>query len=185
MNNIAELIGSFLRHIVANQVEIYNEFSLQHELGIYLRTCLPEHKVQFERNISYFAQDKRTFTKRELDIAVFSPDRKELKMAIELKFPRSGQVPEQMFSFCKDLAFAEELKAAGFAEAALLIFVDDHLFYQGPKEGIYAYFRSGKPITGLIQKPTGAKNESVTIKGGHVAKWNTLSSSIKYSLITV
>ena len=185
MNTIAPLIDSFLRHVVINDTEIYNEFSLQHELGIFLRNALPEYKVQFERNISYFAKDKRTFTKRELDVAVFSKDCKELKLAIELKFPRSGQVPEQMFSFCKDLAFAEELKTAGFAEAALLIFVDDHLFYQGPKDGIYAYFRGGKPITGIIQKPTGAKNESVMIKGSHVAKWAPLRSNIKYSLIVV
>ncbi len=28
---------------------------------------------------------------------------------LELKYPRNGQHPEQMFSFCKEIAFVEEL----------------------------------------------------------------------------
>ena len=185
MNTLPALIDAFLRHVLIGGVEIYNEFSLQHELGIFLRSNLPEYRVQFERNISFFAQNKRNFTKRELDIAVYSPDKKELKMAIELKFPRSGQVPEQMFSFCKDIAFSEELKQVGFQEAGLLIFVDDHLFYQGSNDGIYAHFRGSKPITGTITKPTGAKNESVCLKGTYSVQWSRLNSEVKYALITV
>lgn len=136
---------------------MYNEFSLQHELGIYLRSALPDMRVQFERNVSFFFSDKTRFTKREIDISTFSPADKRLAFAIELKYPRNGQHPEQMFSFCKDIAFAEELVAAGFPRSAFVVFADDHLFYRGPTEGIYGFFRGAKPIHGRIQKPTGKK----------------------------
>ena len=61
--------------------------------------------------------------------------------AIELKYPRNGQHPEQMFSFCKDITFAEELVEAGSRHAAVIIFADDPLFYRGRSNGIYGYFR--------------------------------------------
>ncbi len=185
MNELSALISKFVGAGGLNTTDVYNEFSLQHELGIFLRHELPGYRVQFERNIGYFAPSKAEFTKRELDIAVFSEDKRELKYAIELKFPRSGQHPEQMFSFCKDIAFAEELKAVGFAQSALLIVVDHHLFYSGSPEGIYGFFRSGRPITGRIDKPTGAKNEHVTIKGSYTVAWSAVSSGIRYAIIEV
>jgi len=69
MNNLSDSIARFMGTVTSGQVEIYNEFSLQHELGIFLRTEWPDHKLQFERNISYFGATKEAFTKRELDIA--------------------------------------------------------------------------------------------------------------------
>lgn len=119
-SELSVLISRFIDFVVTHSIEIYNEFSLQHELGIFLRNELPGYLVQFERNIKYFSSSRFAFTKRELDIAVFSKDKSELKYAIELKYPRNGQHPETMFSFCKDIAFIEELKIAGFSCAALL-----------------------------------------------------------------
>ena len=141
MKLLNELLESFCESIAAETIEIYNEFSLQHELGLFLREKLPDYKVQFERNISFFFPPHRAFTKREIDITVFSPHapgRMNLKYAIELKYPRNGQYPEQMFSFCKDIAFLEELQVAGFGSAALLILAEDRPFYEGKTEGIYA-----------------------------------------------
>lgn len=185
MSELSTLVAKFVASVGSQATEIYNEFSLQHEFGIFLRAETPAFKVQFERNVTHFAPSKADFTKRELDIAVFSPDKEHLKYAIELKFPRSGQHPEQMFSFCKDIAFVEELKAAGFSAAALLVFVDHHLFYRGASEGIYAYFRGGKPINGRIEKPTGAKNEYVDIRGTYTVAWVPVSSDVQYALIEV
>lgn len=111
MTALADLVRKFIDCIGKESIEIYNEFSLQHEFGIFLRRELPGYLVQFERNISYFFPSPTGFTKRELDIAVFSRDRRGLKLAVELKFPRNGQHPEQMFSFCRDIAFVEQLKA--------------------------------------------------------------------------
>ena len=47
-------IKNFLTKVLNEEIEVYNEFSLQHELGIYLRKILPNFKIQFERNVKYF-----------------------------------------------------------------------------------------------------------------------------------
>ena len=185
MCDLAELATQFVQSVAADGIEIYNEFSLQHEFGIFLSAALPNHKVQFERNIAHFGPSKSHFTKRELDIPIFCPDRTELKYAIDHKYPLNGQYPEQMFSCCKDIAFAEELKAVGFARAALLIFADDRPFYVGSGEGIYGFFRSGRPITGHIKKPTGDKNDHVQIKGSYVVSWLSVSKATRYAFVEV
>ena len=185
MGALAELIAPFVESVAAGRVEIYNEFSLQHELGIFLRGRLADHKVQFERNVSFFFPSKASFMKREIDISVFSPDRKELAYAIELKCPRNGQHPEQMFSFCKDVAFAEALSAAGFRAAGLVVFADDPLFYTGSNEGIYGFFRGGKPLHGRIQKPTGSKDAETHILGSYLVHWTPIVDSLKYTVIEV
>lgn len=128
---------------------------------------------------------KVPFTKREIDISIFSPDMKGLAYAIELKFPRNGQYPEQMFSFCKDIALAEELCVAGFCIAGLVIFADDHLFYSGRNEGIYGFFRDGRPLNGRIQKPTGSKDTETLIRGSYVVQWRPIVDSLKYAVIEV
>lgn len=184
-SELAALVSKFVENVVEQNIEIYNEFSLQHELGHFLRHALPGYAVQFERNVRHFSASNFAFTKRELDIAVFSKDRSELKYAIELKYPRNGQHPETMFSFCKDIAFAEELKIIGFARTALLIFADDPLFYRGASDGIYGFFRSGRPITGRVEKPTGSKNEHVTIKGSYVVEWLPVDKNTRYALIEI
>jgi hypothetical protein len=185
METLAKLAGSFADSIASVQTEVYNEFSLQHELGIFLRGKLPGYKVQFERNVSFFFPSKKQFTKKEIDISIFTPDRQDLAYAIELKYPRNGQYPEQMFSFCKDVAFAEEMSEAGFHIAGLVIFADDPLFYQGSKEGIYAYFRGGKPLSGRIQKPTGRKDDEVVLHGAYSVGWRPISGSFQFAVIEV
>ncbi len=185
MGELTNFIDVFVGSVASGAVEVYNEISLQHELGVFLRDRLPGYKVQFERNVTFFFESKAPFTKREIDISVFSPERNELKYAIELKFPRNGQHPEQMFSFCKDISFAEELNGAGFSTACLVIFADDHLFYEGSGEGIYGYFRGGRPIHGRIQKPTGSKAGEVMIRGSYPVRWRPVSSSLMYAVVEV
>jgi hypothetical protein len=186
MSELSQLVAQFVHSVGANGTEIYNEFSLQHEFGIFLRSALPEYKVQFERNVSYFAASKIEFTKREIDIVVFSPNKSDLRYAIELKYPRNGQYPEQMFSFCKDIAFAEELKTAGFTRTALLIFADERPFFAGPSEKvIYSHFRAGRPINGHIEKPTGDKKDHVQIRGSYVVSWVPVSDATKYAFIEI
>ncbi|SRR6266487_3379786 len=185
MGTLGDLITSFAESIASGRIEIYNEFSLQHELGVFLRRKLPGYKVQFERNVAFFFRSKMTFTKREIDISVFSPDLEDLRCAIELKYPRNGQHPEQMFSFCKDVAFAEELNAAGFSGTGLVIFADDHLFYRGSAEGIYGFFRGARPLHGRIQKPTGSKDHEVVVRGSYPVKWIPVSGSLMFAAIEI
>ena len=87
-----DLIGPFVSSIATGAIEIYNEFSLQHELGFFLRNLLPDCKVQFERNVKSLFPAIAAFTKREIDIAIVSRDKNELKFAIELKYPRNGLI---------------------------------------------------------------------------------------------
>ncbi len=185
MKPIVELITPFIEAIRIGQVEIYNEFSLQHEIGIFLRTALPQTKVRFERNVNDLFGSKVGFSKREIDIVALSPERRAPTHAIELKFPRNGQHPEQMFSFCKDIAFVEELHEAGCAQAALIIFADDKLFYRGACEGIYGYFRGRRPLSGQIQKPTGMKDSSVLVRGSYTVNWIPIIDELACSVIEV
>lgn len=153
--------------------ELYNEISLQLELGIYLRDALKGSgfKVQFERNIKSFkpvsVSEKEfvdKFVKREIDLVIFDgdkPDTSKERYAIELKFPVNGQYPEEMYAFVTDMQFMEEVKKyAGFQETYCITLVNNPNFYMvTPQQqsfgGIYEYFRKpGKPIS-RIQKPTG------------------------------
>lgn len=178
-------IAQFMSLIASEEIDIYNEFSLQHELGVYLRQKLGDLKVQFERNISYFGFESGQFEKREIDISIFSADRRQLKVAIELKFPRNGQYPEQMFSFCKDVVFLEQLRSAGFEECIFIAVADDRLFYQGASNGIYSYFRGDSSLHGNITKPTGRKDKVLSINGSYRVVWQPISGSRKYAEIQV
>ena len=182
---LGDAASSFVSAVAGGKVEVYNEFSLQHELGIFLRRNHPELKVQFERNVGFFFPDRTKFTKREIDISAFSGIDRKLAFAIELKYPRNGQHPEQMFSFCKDIAFAEELVAAGFPRCAFIVFAEDRLFYRGPVDGIYGFFRGGKPIHGRIRKPTGKKDDEVSIQGHHTVEWKPISGALKYAVVQI
>lgn len=154
-----------------------------------MRKHIAYSKVQFERNVSHFKLkvEKSFFEKKEIDIAITSSDSNELLSAIELKFPRNGQVPESMFSFCKDIAFLEQLVSSGFQSAYFLAIADDPLFYSQTKncENIYGLFRGDRPITGVIPKPTGAKDRIVTIYGSYKAVWLPISGQTKYCLVQI
>ena len=180
-----KLVADLAKLVSDEKLEIYNEFSLQHELGILLRNALPERLVQFERNVSFFGFNKPDFEKREIDIVVYDKERSLLDVAIELKFPRNGQHPEQMFSFCKDVVFTEQLKKSGFNKAYVVIFVEDRLFYEGSKEGIYDYFRGGRNLSGTIAKPTGKRDTELTISGSYKVVWNDVCTPLKYAVIEV
>jgi hypothetical protein len=179
-------IPTFINLIGSNTIEIYNEFSLQHELGIILRSQLPTGwKLQFERHISYFGIQPQNCLKREIDIVVYEPSQ-HLKFAFELKFPTNGQYPEQMFKCCQDICFLEQLVANGFSGGYFLILADDHNFFEGDMPSpIYPYFRAGKPIHGLIQKPTGDKCMSTIINGTYTISWKPLKHNMKYAFIVL
>lgn len=185
MGAIAQLVEQFVGSISSDPAHIYNEFSLQHELGIFLRGEMPDHWVQFERNVSFFFRANAVFTKREIDISVYSPDKQDLRYAIELKYPRNGQHPEQMFSFCKDISFVEQLHAEGFRATALVIFADDPLFYRGSTAGIYGFFRGGQTLQGRIQKPTGSKDAEVNLSGSYVVQWKPISGTLMFAVVEV
>ena len=85
-----------------------------------------------------------------------------------MKYPRNGQVPESMFSFCKDIKFLEQLVNSGFKSAYFIAIADDPLFYSGNNNGIYGLFRNQEPISGYYK-----------------AEWKPIINNTKYCLIKI
>lgn len=152
-----------------NQMSFDNEAMLQFELGYYLRD--EGFKIHLERNVEKLGLNKKEFIKKEIDILIEIENK---YIAIELKYPQNGQIPESMFSFLKDIKFLEELKSNSlFTECYLLIFVEDEGFYKGNRDNIYSYFRSEiVDIPNIAYtKPTGKKDEIIELKHSYKAKW--------------
>jgi hypothetical protein len=125
------------------------------------------------------------FVKKEIDISVFTPNQSE-KYAFELKFPRNGQYPEQIFKACQDIRFLEQFHYGGFIRCYFVIVSDDPHFYErGKQEGIYKYFRASVPIHGYIRKPTGAKDEAVELDGWYRIVWSPIDEDLKYAIVEV
>ena len=168
-----ELLEEFmhLKQTNGDDILVYNEISLQLELGLYLRQ--KGYTVRFERNIGEYVKNTSYFVKKEIDIVAYKgkDELKAEKIAIELKFSRNGQYPEQMFSFIKDIKFMEQVKndvckEGKFTGTYVLTLVDNKNFYLSNrgKNEIYSYFRKNGsdiqiPKGKDIIKPTGNKEE--------------------------
>ncbi len=203
-------ITDFFNRVKEEEIEIYNEFSLQHELGVFLREELRKEfpglklKVQFERNISFFAFDKDKdefkkggkgkdhYVKKEIDLVVLSENNKP-ECAIELKFPK-GEHPDNMYNCCKDINFLEQLLSgkylqSEFKSAYFIAVADDKLFYSGKYDrlpSVYHYFRSKKKISGEIKNPQKlAKGKKVNIKGSYIADWQDIVGTTKYLFLPI
>ena len=177
----------FINEIRNENIQIYNEASIQYELAIFLRNKLPDYFIQLERNVAFFGLDKKKFEKKEIDIVIFNKNKTE-KTAVEIKYPTNGQVPEQMFSFCKDIKFLEELKEHGFVNNVFFCFADDKDFWQGNSPSpIYKFFRNKQIITGNISKPTGKERGEIKfhINGQYLANWQSVNNLTKYLSIPI
>ena len=165
-------IRDFFSYAYSQKIELYNEYSLQHELGIFLRNKCPNYSVQFERNTNFFGINSAT-VKKEIDVVVYNNSE---KFAIELKFPRNGAYPRRMFQFVEDICFIEQLKHNGFTGGCAVSLVDNMNFCtkQGLKtKGVYSYFRNKEPITGVINNPL--QNNGPTrliVNGSYKAIWS-------------
>ncbi|MFW6025712.1 MAG: hypothetical protein ACOCRX_05155 [Candidatus Woesearchaeota archaeon] len=184
--NLKEIIQDFILEISKGNIEIYNEFSVQFELAIFLRELLSSHyKVQLERNIEFFQLKKSQFLKKEMDIVIFDQQFNE-KYCIELKYPTNGQYPEQMFKICEYVAFIEQLVESGFKKSFSLVFAQKRPFYmEKGGAGIYEMFRLRREIEGIITKPTGKKDKVIEIQGKYKFNWKTIYKELKYFLVQV
>lgn len=182
---ISETIDKFFNDLKAESIKVDedfdNEFGMQFELGIRLRNALAQngfaaqgYKVYFEKNIKNICRkNKCTYNnhtlKKEIDLLIAKTSLGQLEdlYAIELKFPRNGQYPKQMYEFVKDLAFIAQLKEPqlkeqyNFKGCWSIVLVDDDKFYKSPKpgtiKGIYAHFRTFDN-NGNIIKPQQIEN---------------------------
>jgi hypothetical protein len=178
-------IDELLRNIKFDK--FYIEATFQFKLLMQLAKIYNEDNILPERNIEYYKLNPKYFSKKEVDIII--EQKSNLNIAIELKMPMNGQVPEQMFKFVEDIKFLEELKASNlFGKCYLIVVTDDSDFWQGSKnDGIYAPFRNGIPLKGKIYKPTGiGKNEKFyQISGKYHVAWNTLTNNFRYFSVEV
>lgn len=155
-----KLICDFLTDL--NRKSIYNEFSFQHELGIYLRKMLNNlgfsYLVEFERNVSYFRISGTT--KKEIDIVIYQKDSQgkitKKIAAIELKYhPKPCAVKNRMKAGIADIQFMEELKQNGFEHTYVCCITGNESFFKnGNRKNsgnpIYGYYRNQKQFNGVI-----------------------------------
>lgn len=174
MDDVVRLAMNELKNgINAEKIEVYNEASAQHELAYILRAILGEdYRVYLERNISHCGLEKWRFLKKEMDILI--EDRSRTSMyCIEIKYPTSGQYPEQMFKACRDVSFLEQLKESGFKQNYFIFVSNDPNFYNDWGGSL------------IIVKPTGSKDEEVTLKGEYTLKWEDIRGPLRWFMVRI
>ena len=173
--------------------ENYIEATFQFHLLMELASGYNRNSIFPERSIEYYGLTD--LTKKEIDIVIELDKDHNDTVAIELKMPMNGEVPEQMFSFIKDIKFLEELKESNkFSKCYLITVTNDHKFWSGiKKDGIYLYFREEQIITGPFTKPTGnkdkdkdkGKDKEYKLNKKHKAEWQDLKDGFRYFIIEV
>lgn len=188
---LEKLIEKFVDAEKINNEVVYNEFSLQHELGIFLREEFKNSfRVKFERNVGCFSEKEdpdylKKFVKKEIDIVICKGRRENPeKYAIELKYPTNGAYPQSMFQCIKDIKFMEQVKdELGFINTYCLTLTSDSfkgkLFRSSNKnsEGIYSFFRNKKEIHGKIKNPQHNSGESYNITGEYSIDWRQIDDT--------
>lgn len=165
-NEIIDIIRSSIKEVITgnnisvkssideddyNKKNIYNEFSLQHELGLLLREKLKDYRnylVQFERNITSFSEIskykdlekddiKNIFKKSEIDIVIVNMNNTKEKYAIELKYHKEddGRIPNTIYDCVKDMYFTNALvNELDFCYTVCVTISEDNMFYSNDKK---------------------------------------------------
>ena len=214
MIDFESVIRNFLESLPCKKEYISNEATLQFELGYKLRRKLKKHDpsshLYFEKNVYSLKSQEHDFRKTEIDLSIISKviqngtpvDRR--RCAIELKFPRNKQYPEEMFMFVEDIKFLEELiKTCHFEEAYAVVVVDDPLFVgigdRLKKDGIYGPFRNHEELKGKRKQPTKAKKRKKDTNGEYIEtvkdpvelarvykiEWKPLSENLWYYVLAI
>ncbi|OHC99087.1 MAG: hypothetical protein A2885_18935 [Sphingopyxis sp. RIFCSPHIGHO2_01_FULL_65_24] len=165
MEDVRKQLHSFFRSPPADCGMIASERALQLELGLFLRTR--NMAVDFERSLKADRLPSSTLKKKHnLDLLVSSAGQ---RAGIELKVPLNGQHPETIYAFFADIEFLEAIKRAGMIDDGFAIMMTpDRAFWTDSGRGspIHNLFRQpGSSVTGLIGKPTGARDSAVMIEG--------------------
>ena len=169
-----ELIEKFLSEPNENVGSIHNERALQLELGLFLRQ--QGYDVEFEKPCRVAPHpDQTKRQKRYLDLFV---EGAPTKLAIELKCPFAGRVPETMYDFIADIAFTEAILSNNISTSAIcLMMTNDSAFWSGRPYGIYEPFRSDATLSGRYQKPTGARSSQVFLENRYELQWKPLGNT--------
>lgn len=169
-----DLIEKFLNDNTLPVEDVENERALQLELGLFLRQ--QKARVQFEKTCNVGVHPSQSKPqKRYLDLLVGDqPD----ALAIELKVPLAGRVPETKYDFISDIAFVEAVINSEIASSGICLMVtNDPRFWSGKAAGIYTAFRSEGSLSGVYNKPTGQKLSQVFVNGSYDLRWKTLRNT--------
>lgn len=167
LSSIETLIRRFFPSLPDPASILYNEASLQHELAVFFRQHLPDGwRLYFERPAASFRPGAARLVKKEIDLALTDPTG-DTVIAIELKCPRQGQHPEQMFKACQDLLFLEQLVAAGFAGGVFVMHVRSPLLRERLPRGNLRSFPRGYPDSGYHSEAYG-RSRPDGLPGGRV-----------------
>jgi hypothetical protein len=186
MKDFDSLLNRFLMEVVID--EIYNEASLQFELGCYLRKNL--FNVKFEVNIKTLddSDSNMDLYKKEIDLLVV--DENKNQFLIELKAPmmiRKCSEPKQskqgyskaIADWEVDILFLNKMKQKGF-NCYSIFFTDDCAYYSGNSstKSHLGKFRNGSEI--MIEGPVGELIEAKS-------SWqlNTNNSDYNYFIFKV
>lgn len=181
---------------------IYNEISLQNELGIELRKEFKNKNIRifFEKNVKSLYEkecEANEMVKKEIDLFICDGSKvdegKKEAYAIELKFVKreNNRVPENLYDFVKDMRFMEQIKEydkeyrTKIITTYVLTIVDNAIYVESKNKnsiGIYQYFRNNKDNNEqsfinigketIIVKPT--KNKNLTNSGEHEKMLNII-----------
>lgn len=183
---LEKYLDDFSELIKNRTIDVYNEFSLKHELGNFLSSKLPEnYTIHFDRSVSDFSVKGGETIKIKMDLVIFNSN-KNFKYCIATKYPINKQIPLAIYNIIKDFKLLEQLMGHDFTKCYQITLIDDEEFINGvAKDGIYEYFRTDTPIHGEIFKPTGRNNEKLNIKGHYQMYWQNLEDSRKLSIVEV
>lgn len=183
---VKKLIYEFLDLVKPGEVSIYNEASLQFELGWYLKENCGGAKIQVERGVTYFGFDKTAFVKRDMDLIIFFEG---FITVIELKAPIEQSVarPVTVFNWIKDLRFLEQLKAENINGYS--IFITDNLGYlndNGKAGNLLTDIRS-RTLKGEYHshKKPSDEDEIISLDFEYKLDWQEMSDGLFSCLIEV
>ena len=154
-----DAIKTFLETWAKNgEPEIYNERSLQFELGAYLKENFGQNcKIYYEKDIYEYIKGK--FSKHYPDILIVDNSKKYL---VELKFlPEKANkkygYPKRFFELLEDISFVSQLRVLDqpyFAEVLSVTVAADKKFFSKPNrsERIESYNTNLKPRGEIFNK---------------------------------
>ena len=206
--DLKEHLDDFIKNLKKGEYKdkIYNEYSLQFELGYYLRD--KGYNVFVEKNI------EGEHIKHRTDLFIEDKNNNK-KYAIELKYPTNtnGAYPQEMYEFIKEIKFMEEFVDMDSDNnyAYCLTLVDDDKFYSSTGKKItdndtkpyYECFRVSEDSkiiinSGNYNRPTGKKKGEYSFKLGktYETEWKNFSDdkadnktddndNIRYYLISI
>lgn len=169
-------LRKFLGKPQSDAEKIYNERSLQLEIGFYLRS----HGITVEFERPFLVERPAASSKRPKSYLDILAVKDGVRTAIELKVPMNGRHPETLYDFCADLEFTEALARERVVEEAFCILLtNDAAFWKDSGRGsaIHDAFRvEGAVLHGGIQKPTGGRDTQVVLTGKYrpSSQWSHL-----------